>query len=109
MWVKRMADNHVIMENKKHGKTWMRTPQAGIVEVFLYNDGKRSPSLIDYPEFWHSRSAAVDPQTNEVVDVAERIQGLREDGDWDTIEFNLSKKSYTKYIANKAFGKPQNG
>jgi len=107
MWVKKMADGRTIVENASHGKTWMKTATTGIVEVFLYYNGKRSPSLTGYVEYWHSRSMAVNPQTGQQKIVADRIQGLREDGQWDTIEFN--GVSYKRYIAPKAYGKPSNG
>lgn len=102
-----MADGSLIVESPKHGRTWLRTPTNNIVEVFLYYDGKRSPSLKGYEEYWHSRGVVVDPQTGNKKIVADRIQGLRPDGRWDTLEYN--GKSYLKYIAPKAYGKPTNG
>ena len=104
MWVKKMADGKTIIEDAKSGRTWMRTPSKGIVAVFLYYNGKKSPSLTGYKEYWHSRGVVVYPQTGERKLVADRIQGLREDGQWDTIEYN--GVSYKKYIAPKAYGKP---
>ena len=102
-----MADGKVIMENATHGKTWTRTPTVGIVEVFLYYNGKRSPALSGYQEYWHSRGVVIDPTTGSKKLVADRIQGLREDGQWDTIEYDGT--SYKKYIAPKAYGRPNNG
>ena len=107
MWVKKLASGKTIIENAKAGRTWLRTPSKGIVEVFLYHDGKRSPSLTGYQEYWHSRGVVLNQQTGGKVVVADRIQGLREDGQWDTIEYNGEK--YLRYIAPKAYGKPSNG
>jgi hypothetical protein len=107
MWVKKMADGRTIVENVKHGKTWLRTPSQGIVEVFMYHNGKRSPSLSGYVEYWHSRGVVMNPQTGQKKLTAERIQGRRPDGQWDTIEFNGT--SYKRYLAPKAYGKPVNG
>lgn len=107
MWVKKMADGRTIMESAKTGKTWLRTPSMGIAEVFLYHDGKRSPSLTGYEEYWHSRGMVMNPQTGQQKIVAERIQGRRADGQWDTIEYNGEK--YLRYVAPKAYGKPSNG
>lgn len=104
MWVKKMADGRTIIENIKQGKTWMKTPNSDITEVFLYYNGKRSPSLTGYTEYWHSRGVVINPQTGEKKLVADRIQGLRDDGQWDTIEYN--GVSYKKYVAPKAYGKP---
>lgn len=98
-----MADGRTIVENAKAGKTWLRTPSKGIVEVFLYHNGRRSPSLKGYKEFWHSRGVILNPETGEKKIVADRIQGLREDGKWDTIEYN--GKAYVRYVADKAYGK----
>ena len=102
-----MADGRTIMENIQAGKTWLRTPLKGIVELFLYHNGKRSPSLTGYIEYWHSRGVVMDPQSGARKIVADRIQGLREDGMWDTIEFNGEK--YIRYVAEKAYGKVTNG
>ena len=107
MWVKKLADGTTIMENVKHGKTWMKTPCDNIIEVFLYHEGKRSPSLTGYKQYWHSRGAIINPQTGNKQIVADRIQGLRDDGKWDTIEYNGVK--YISYIADKAYGKPSHG
>jgi hypothetical protein len=107
MWVKKMADGRTIMESAKQGRTWRRTPQTGIVEVFLYHDGRRSPSLTGYKDYWHSRGVVMNPDTGQSMVVADRIQGLREDGQWDTIEFNGQK--YIRYVAPKAYGKTSNG
>ena len=107
MWVKKMADGRTIVENPSHGKTWLKTPSDGIVKVFLYHNGKKSESLVGYIEYWHSRSMVMNPQTGQQKIVADRIQGLRKDGKWDTIEFN--GVSYRRYVAPKAYGKPSNG
>lgn len=112
MWIKKMADGKTVKEHRESGKTWMRTASQGIVEVFMFHDGshfpdgksKRSVSLTGYKEYWHSRGVILDPSTGEKKLTAERIQGLREDGQWDTIEFNGTK--YLKYVAPKAYGKP---
>lgn len=103
MWIKRLADGTVFYEAPKKGHTWTKTPLKGLIQVSLLIDGQDMMTLEGYPAYWHSRRAvAFEGQRSQVI--AERIQGQREDGLWDTIEWN--GKEFRQYVADQAFGKP---
>lgn len=103
MWIKRLTDGTQIEENRRKGRTWLKTPTENIVEAFLICKGNKSTILSGYNKYWHSRSA-ISTDHGEFQDIAERIQGLRDDGKWDTVEWDGSK--FIFYVANAAIGCP---
>lgn len=108
MWIKNFADGQIISEDRVRRITWLSTPLKGLVQVTLqvvFPDGsKHSISLSGYSQYWHSRTSECFPQNGERKETAERIQGLREDGNWDTIEFTGTQ--FRRFISPKAIGKP---
>lgn len=106
MWVKIYADGTTITENKPHGHTWMRTPLNNIIEVYMINNnGDKSPSLTGYQSYWHSRTNTI-LNSNQKSFISEQIQGLRDDGQWDTIKWDARTQKYTHCILKTALGKP---
>ena len=103
MWIKRFADGTVIREDRDNGVTWLSTPLTGIAEVQLKVNGQHSPKLRGYDKYWHSRTGLA-KNDNTMVEVAERIQGQRPDGQWHTIEWN--GKTFVAYTTDRAIGRP---
>lgn len=103
MWIKRLADGSVYYEDRKKGHTWTKTPLKDIIQVSILIDGQPMQTLEGYAAYWHSRRAVSSEMRGTQV-IAERIQGQREDGKWDTVEWN--GKQFRMYIADTAFGKP---
>lgn len=104
MWIKRMSDGTVFYEAPKKGHTWTKTPLKSIIQVSLLIDGQPMQTLEGYPAYWHSRRAVAHQDARRSHIIAERIQGQRDDGKWDTIEWN--GREFKHYVADVAFGKP---
>lgn len=104
MWVKVFWDSTKIQENRDHNITWLSTPLKNIQEVFIVNGPFKSPGLSGYDVYWHSRTGITleDGRTHTTI---ERIQGLRDDGLWDTIEMHADGSVKT-LICQNAIGKP---
>jgi hypothetical protein len=116
MWIKRFNNGTQIEEDLDKKRTWLTTSLDGITEVFMRHGAERSMGLSNYPEYWHSRTVMMMPIVNKMTPfgiaaaidnktfTVERIQGLRDDGKWDTVEWTGDQ--YIYYVADKAFGKP---
>lgn len=104
MWVKVFKDGTKIQENRDHGITWMTTPLDNLQEVFIINGIFKSQALSGYDVYWHSRTGvSFEDGKNQIL--VERIQGLRDDGKWDTIEMYPDGSTKTMIYEN-AIGKP---
>lgn len=107
MWVKKYCDGTVVEENRKAGHTWLRTPQENIHEVYMINEGRRSPGLTGFPRYWHSRTGVIFNVQHGIERITkERIQGQRDDGRWETVEWIAETGEYIQYVADKAIGLP---
>lgn len=104
MWVKKFADGTEISEDVQAGKTWTKTPQDNILEVYMKRGLEKSPALFGYSAYWHSRQSVTLDDGNQ-IDLLERLQGLRDDGRWDTLTWD-ENGCITSSIEERAFGKP---
>jgi hypothetical protein len=107
MWIKKYLDGNIITENKKQGITWLKTPLNNLYEVELQvtgiHGGRVERQLRGYREYWHSRTAVSNESRKPIV-VAERIQGLRNDGMWETITWN--GRDFIETLEDRPIGKP---
>lgn len=108
MWIKTFLDGQIIQEDRAKGKTWLKTPLVGILEVQMLNRNPEgqliySPVLSNCNRYWHSRTALIQEGSNP-REIAERIQGQLDDGRWATITWD--GKDYVSSVQKVAFGMP---
>lgn len=107
MWIKKYLDGNIICENKECGITWLKTPLRNLLEVELQvvgiHGGRIERRLTGFREYWHSRTAVANESCKPII-VAERIQGLRNDGIWETITWN--GQDFISSLEEEAIGKP---
>jgi len=107
MWIKVFEDGVVISENKRAGVTWLTTPMNGLTEVELQvmgpHGGMVHRNLRGFKEYWHSRTSVANESCKPII-VAERIQGLQDDGKWFTITWNGN--DFIDSIESRPIGKP---
>lgn len=106
MWVKVFKDGSIIEEDRDNGITWRKTPLNNIQKIYIKNGATVSPALSGYDEYWHSRTGVVfdGGKFGENI-LVERIQGRRDDGNWDTIEVYPDGTSQAM-VLDHAPGKP---
>jgi len=107
MWIKHFADGTSIHENVNLGHTWLKTSLTGIVEVELQvrgcHGGFVERKLSGYQSYWHSKTLVANESCKPII-VAERIQGQRPDGKWQTIAWN--GRNFIESIEDRPIGKP---
>jgi hypothetical protein len=107
MWIKVFANGSVVAEDRQCGITWLKTPLTGLVEVELQVKGPRGDmvhrNLRGFNQYWHSRASIANDSCKPII-VAERIQGLQDDGKWFTITWN--GQHFIDSIEDRAIGKP---
>lgn len=101
MWVKYFKDGSTIKETNSN--KWSQTKLDDIESIQLIDKNFVSPKLTGYSEYWHSRTAITTEDGHHEI-IRERIQGKREDGRWDTIEWD-GKHSIKTYITENALGR----
>jgi len=107
MWIKHFEDGSHLQENVATGCTWMKTPLSNISMVQLRVKGPHGGyveyTLRGFRDYWHSKTMVANDSCKPII-VAERIQGLREDGKWETVEWKGQK--FIESVQDKAIGKP---
>ena len=109
MWIKQYLDGSVVTEDKDQGITWLKTPLDNLYSVELWvttpQGGKLARRLHAprYSQFWHSRTIVANESYKPII-VAERIQGLMEDGKWFTVTWN--GHDFIETFENRPIGKP---
>ena len=107
MWIKKYLDGNIICEDRDCGITWLKTPLNNLREVELQvvgiHGGRVERKLSGYKEYWHSRTVVANDSCKPII-VAERIQGLRNDGMWNTITWN--GQDFLETLEEYAIGKP---
>jgi hypothetical protein len=107
MWIKQYLDGSSIAEDRALGITWLKTPLSNLLSVTLRAMGPHGGiverSITGYKDYWHSKTAVANESCKPII-VAERIQGLRHDGMWDTVLWNGN--DFIDSVENRAIGKP---
>lgn len=107
MWIKKYLDGTTIAEDRACGITWLKTPLTNLYEVELRAMGPHGGiverKIIGYKEYWHSRTVVANESCKPVI-IAERIQGRRVDGKWDTVTWNGN--NFIDSIEDRAIGQP---
>jgi hypothetical protein len=108
MWIKKYLDGNIITEDKKCQITWLKTPLNNLryveLQVMGLHGGIVERRLEGFREYWHSRTVVANESCKPII-VAERIQGLRNDGMWETITWNGHE--FVETLEDHAIGKPK--